>query len=169
MTQIPTEIVSTLKQFTSDLKKIEESVADFVTITPEQLEALTPLERSRREITAASVIHSLYCMYTSTFGRDPEKEDMVGVEERKIKDVESRLSELEQRPNRPVLNKRIARSFIRNALSETASSVNSARSTKARDKSTVDLSNAQMNESSPEQEDAAEDNEHYELEEEENF
>jgi hypothetical protein len=41
---------------------------------------MTPLERAKRDLTTASVVNSLYCMYSSTLGKDPQNEEDVGVE-----------------------------------------------------------------------------------------
>lgn len=42
---------------------------------------MPPLERARRDIFAASVVNSLYCMHVSTLGNNPYNEELVGIEE----------------------------------------------------------------------------------------
>jgi hypothetical protein len=80
MSQIPPPVLKALGKFSKDLTAIEKAVADFQKITPEERSNLTHLEKARLDLTMASIINSLYCMYSSTLGKDPEKEELVGIE-----------------------------------------------------------------------------------------
>ncbi|CAD5224921.1 unnamed protein product [Bursaphelenchus okinawaensis] len=113
---IPRPVIGNIKKFVQALNVLEKSVQKMIAITPEQKEQMTELEVAKFNLTIVTLVNSFYWLHASTLGKNPEDEDTVGVEYRRLKDVKDRLQQLEDAHLRPQLNRRAASSFVRNAL-----------------------------------------------------
>ncbi|KAI6223361.1 Nuclear nucleic acid-binding protein C1D [Aphelenchoides besseyi] len=115
--EIPQPVLQVLSKLSKELNDVEKSLVELQKVTPEERESLPLLQRAKLDVMSAQIILKLYCTYSSTFGQNPdEDEENIGVYTRRIEEATKRIQEEEDRPLRPKIQKRAARSFVRSSL-----------------------------------------------------
>lgn len=113
---LPPELLEKLQELHDRITNIEDAVDPLLEVPYEEHCQRPPLDRARIDLTTLFTVNSLYWIYQACSGKDPKEMEELVAEVERTKKQSKKFQEVEDLSLRPQINKRAAKSFVRNAL-----------------------------------------------------
>ncbi|KAF7638736.1 hypothetical protein Mgra_00001817 [Meloidogyne graminicola] len=123
MLHIPEDVVKKLSDFDKALTSLEDALDDHL---QSQHSEQTTLDKAKSELTTLFAVNSLYWAFLHCKGKDPSQSAELAVELKRTKEYMAKLKQYEDLDKRPKYDGKTAKRFVKHALFDLNSDVQSS-------------------------------------------